>query len=164
MGMSDLFRYNPRTGVLRWKTTQGGRVKVGQVAGSLQTNHKGKPYERRYLHVRVDGRFLYVHRIVYEIMTGKSVPKGKQIDHRNNDGTDNRWKNLRIASRSENMMNRTRNRVRVYDLPKGIRLHRRDNLYVARLGKWQKYFKTVGAAKEAYDAEATRRFGEFARS
>src|SRR5881392_2369022 len=103
MNFNQLFTYNPRTGILRWKISRSNRIKVGQVAGSVQTNHKGKLYERQYLHVNVGGRFLFVHRIIYQMVRGHAVPKRKQIDHRNGDGTDNRWKNLRVASRSQNM-------------------------------------------------------------
>jgi HNH endonuclease len=164
MNFNQLFTYNPRTGVLRWKISRSNRIKVGQVAGSVQTNHKGKSYERQYLHVRVGGRFFFVHRIIYWMMTGQSVPIGKQIDHRNGDGTDNRWSNLRVASRSQNMGNRDRNRVRVRNLPKGIGWHSRDGLYVANFrGRNIKYSKSLQAVVAARQTVAKAYYREFAR-
>jgi hypothetical protein len=164
MNFNQLFTYSPRTGILRWKISRSNRIKVGQVAGSLQTNHAGKPYERRYLHVRVGGRFFFVHRIIYQMMTGRPVPVGKQIDHKNGDGTDNRWLNLRVASRSQNMGNRLRNRVRVRDLPKGIQWHGRDQLYVACFNnRGIKYSKSLRVAVAARRAAALAYYGEFAR-
>jgi hypothetical protein len=164
VNFNHLFTYDPRTGILRWKISRSNRIKVGQVAGSVQTNHKGKPYERRYLHVRVDGRCFFVHRIIYKMVTGRSVPKRKQIDHKNGDGTDNRWKNLRVASRSQNMGNRDRNQLRKRNLPKGIQWHGRDQLYVARFdGRNIKYSKSLQVAVAARRAAALAYYGEFAR-
>ena len=164
MKFSQLFIYDPETGILRWKISRSNRIKVGQIAGSIQTNHKGRAYERQYLHVSIGGRFFFVHRIVYRMMTGRSVPKGKQIDHENGDGTDNRWSNLRVGTRSQNMGNRDRNRTRKRNLPKGIQWHGRDQLYYARLAdRTIKYSKSLQVVVAAYRAAAKAYYGKFAR-
>jgi HNH endonuclease len=162
---NELFNYDPATGILTWKVSRSNRVRPGQIAGSLQIGHKNKPYERRYLHVSVCKRMFLVHRIAYEMMTGAPVPPGMQIDHVDGDGTNNKWANLRPATRSQNMGNRGRNRFRKHDLPKGIGWHGPDRLYVARIaGRTVKYSKSLTAAKAAYDEAAADYFGEFARS
>ena len=46
----------------------------------------------------------FSHRIVYETFVGE-IPKGFEIDHINTIRTDNRLENLRIVTRSENMLN-----------------------------------------------------------
>jgi len=48
----------------------------------------------------------FVHRAIYELMTGKPIPKGLQIDHINGDRLDNRWINLRIVTHRQNHMNK----------------------------------------------------------
>lgn len=56
-----------------------------------------------YACVRVGGRVLLAHRIIYAIVYGE-MPKG-EIDHINKNRMDNRIENLRDVSRSENMHN-----------------------------------------------------------
>jgi len=164
MNFADLFDYDPESGLLTWKVRRSNRIAVGQVAGAKQINHSSKAYRRHYLHVRLaEGTFL-VHRIVWEIVTGEPVPAGMQIDHIDNDGTNNRWTNLRLGSRSQNMGNRRRNRSRKYDLPKGVQYHIRDDLYVGRLGdRAIKYSKNIAVAEAAYNEAAEKHYGEFAR-
>lgn len=160
-----LFSYNPETGILVRKIKTSNRTPVGTIAGSRKENHKGKPYSRNYLQTRVLGKIQYVHRIIYVMMTGENVPFGKEIDHINGDGTDNRWVNLRLATKSQNMGNRTSNRKRIRDLPKGVNYHKRDRLYGAKLaGRNLGYFKKIEDAKRAYDEYSEQYYGEFHRS
>lgn len=165
MIFSELFNYDAVTGLLTWKVSRSNRIKIGQAAGSLQINHKNKSHERHYLHVRLaEGTFL-VHRIIFEMMTGLPVPQNKQLDHKDGDGTNNRWGNLRLASRSENMGNRSRNRFRKRDLPKGIGWHNRDCLYTARIAdRGVKCSKSLAVARAAYNEAANDYFGEFAKN
>src|SRR5699024_11334021 len=57
-------------------------------------------------------------------------PKGKTIDHINHDKLDNRLSNLRIASYADNQANR-RKLKRTSSNYKGVRYHRRDNVWHA---------------------------------
>jgi len=96
--LRTLFSYSKRTGILRWKTIRkSSPAKVGEPAGAS--------YEGRYL---ILGLYKYglfaVHRLIYGIVTGQD-PGVKEIDHRNGNGFDNRWKNLRLATRNENCRN-----------------------------------------------------------
>lgn len=45
----------------------------------------------------------YMHRVIWELKKGKCPPK---LDHKNRDGLDNRIRNLRPASHSQNLLNR----------------------------------------------------------
>ncbi len=160
----ERFNYDPETGLLTWKTPRSNRVKVGDIAGSIATTHIGKPYERRYLRVHTMEGLLLAHRIIFEMMTGKPMPEGKHIDHRDNDGLNNKWENLRLCSRSQNMGNRDRNKTRVRDLPKGIDWHSRDSLYIARIGnRAVKYTKSLDEAIAARNEASIKHFGEFHR-
>ena len=50
-----------------------------------------------------------VHRIVWEAVTGEPIPKGMQINHRNEIKTSNMISNLELVSHKENINYGTRN-------------------------------------------------------
>lgn len=88
-----MFTYDPGSGEVRRLPHQG-------TGGST-----GAPRDSRtkYLRFQVRGRYVYAHRIAWCLMTG-DWPHG-DIDHVNGDGGDNRWLNLRVATRAENSQN-----------------------------------------------------------
>ena len=49
-----------------------------------------------YAYTRVNGKHIAMHRLLL------IVPKGKEIDHINRKGWDNRINNLRVVTRSQN--------------------------------------------------------------
>lgn len=91
-----LLIYDRRTGALTWRVARG-RVSAGSLAGS---------WKKRYLYIGLFGETFLAHRVIWLIVTGR-WPEG-DIDHRNGDTSNNRWKNLRDASKSLNMRNRHR--------------------------------------------------------
>ena len=50
-----------------------------------------------------------VHRIVYEAVTGQPIPDGLDVNHINEDKSDNRFENLNLMTRQENINHGTRN-------------------------------------------------------
>ena len=97
-------------------------------------------------------------------MTG-SWP-AKDIDHKDGDGLNNSWCNLREATRLENSGN-SRRRSDNTSGAKGVRLDR--GKWIAQIvvaGKLRRLgtFNTLEAAAAAYEAAATEHFGEFART
>ncbi|ACF15901.1 gp3.8 [Escherichia phage 13a] len=80
---------------LRWADT--ARRNRGKPAGSL---HKSG-----YYYLKLEGKHLAVHRVVYAKHHGVPLSSIREIDHINCVKTDNRVENLRECSRSENMMN-----------------------------------------------------------
>lgn len=97
-------------------------------------------------------------------MTGDWPPD--DVDHRDLNKANNKWTNLRLATRSQNVANgarRTDNRSGF----KGVT--RRGNKWEARIraGGLLHYlglFETTEAAHEAYCAAAAKLHGEFARA
>lgn len=106
-----------------------------------------------------------LHYDVLEIK-GVEVPPGHVIDHINNDTLDCQFHNLRVATRSQNNANRRVSR-KSRSKYRGVTLTQ-DGKYTARCGPKMKcrslgrYDLEIDAAK-AYDAEARRVWGQFAK-
>jgi HNH endonuclease len=101
----DILRYDPKSGKFSWKIhTHGyaGMINPGDVAG---TRTKSK---NRYIMIGINGTLYRAHRLAWYIMTGVWLRSSQDIDHVNGRQSDNRWKNLRLATRSENMLNMTK--------------------------------------------------------
>lgn len=113
---------------------------------------------------RPDGkkRLQYMHR---EIM---GAPPGVDVDHKRGDGLDNRRRNLRLATRSQNNQNQRNGRRHKSSRFKGVSWDGRDgrwHAYITPPGGRRKslgYFGGEAAAARAYDEAARRLFGEFA--
>lgn len=122
-----LLRYEPDTGIVRWNGR--GRLKDGRVAGALDKDG--------YLVVRIEGHRFPLHRVAFALHTGR-WPED-DLDHANGSRTDNRFVNLREASRAENNANsrhRTLNRS-------GFRgVH-----WCKNAGKWRVTMTIAGKAK-----------------
>ena len=101
---------------------------------------------------------LYMHRLIMD------AQKGQQIDHRNNNGLDNRRTNLRFCTNSQNQQNRRK--TQKTSKFKGVCWYSRDK-------KWQAGIKLNGKlyhlgtfnneveAAKVYDKKAKELFGEF---
>lgn len=125
-----------------------------------------KTYSKyNYYRVRVNGNQKLWHRHVYETFNLTTIPPKMQIDHVDNDSTNNLMMNLRLATHVEN--NRNQNKKTGCNTPyKGVSL-RNNNKYKAvihyngeykYLGQFQ---SAIDAAKE-YDKWALIYFKEFA--
>jgi hypothetical protein len=89
----QLFTYDPLEGVLRWNV-KGRGIQFGEPAGCL-TNGQ--------LNVSIGGKGTYVPRIIWLFMTGKWPQH--LVDHKDGVRLNNKWKNLREATNSQNSMN-----------------------------------------------------------
>lgn len=146
----ELFHYDPDTGVLTRRVSVGGGNYAGDVAGGKT------PYG--YLQVWVDGYMYLVHRIIWRHVTG--AWPDPFIDHRDGDGINNRWSNLREATHAQNHQNlaiRATNKSGFpgvsWDASRGkwkaqITLNRRNRC----IGR----FDSPEAAGQAYRAEKAR--------
>ncbi len=118
-----------------------------------------------YIYVLV-GKHYAAHRIAWLLMTGE-WPKA-DIDHRNKNRADNRWVNLREATRSQNLANQGPRPNNTSGL-KGVSWDAKNNKWVAQIskdGKARKIgrFQSKDEASAAYCAKAKELFGEFASS
>lgn len=87
--------YDPLTGALSWLV-----AKPGILAGTPINTISG---DGLYKVVGLDYKTYKQHRLIWLYMTG--VLPVQEVDHRDGDGTNNTWANLRLASSSENSMN-----------------------------------------------------------
>lgn len=94
--LKDILHYDPDTGLFTRIKRTANCVKIGDKAGTIDS--KG------YVQLRVNGKLVLAHRLAFFYMTGE-WPKD-QIDHINGVRDDNKWANLREATRSQNGMNR----------------------------------------------------------
>lgn len=104
-----------------------------------------------------------VHRLIFLMMSG-TLPE--IVDHINNDPLDNRWENLRAASKPQNTWNSKKRRNNSSGF-KGVR-RSKSNTWIAEITCMGKRFRigcypTPELAHEAYKAAAVLHFGEFAR-
>lgn len=145
--LKRLLAYNAKTGEFRWRESRGGRRK-GDLAGSLD--------DKGYRVIRLNRVLYRAHRLVWLLHTGE-LPE--IVDHINHERDDNRFKNLRAVTTSENNANmdmRSDNKSGF----KGVSFHKGSKRWVAKLqGKTLGYFNSPEQAAECYQAAARQQFG-----
>lgn len=151
-----LLSYDPNTG--KFIRLVGGKgFRAGFPAGDL---HKASGYA----YIGIDRKRYRAHRLAWLYMTGEWPI---EVDHMNGDRSDNRWGNLRLATRSQNNANGKRRSDNTSG-HKGVNWVARANLWRAYVnfdGKQKHigYFKDVDSAIAARIKAAKSQFGEFAR-
>jgi len=149
--------YDPATGVFEWLVSRPN-CRAGDVAGC--------PTRYGYVYVGLDGRKYMAHQLAWLWMTG--AWPAIRLDHRDLDKANNRWTNLRQATRSQNGANTKVSRKSASGL-KGITQDKRSGRWYAAITVNQKRRKlgghdTAEAAHAAYVKAAAEAFGEFARA
>lgn len=150
-----LLDYDPITGVFTRKVNAGA-AHAGDVAGHLTV--------RGYVTIGIDGKNYACHRLAFLWMTG-GFPA--EVDHRDLDKTNNRWANLRAASRSTNVMN-TRLDSKTRSGAKGVYWDSQNRCWRANVSVNGKQ-RHLGLFKEFADAVEFRQlaaemiYGDFCR-
>lgn len=152
--IKKLLSYDPHTGVFTWKMERGS-ARVGSVAGS--SNSKG------YVQIKVKSKIYLAHRLAFLYMEGAMPPA--MCDHINGVRSDNRWDNLRHATRAENSFN-TATRSTNTSGAKGVGWHKSTSKWQARTvinGKYKHLglFNNIEDAEVAVRAARTAAHGEF---
>ena len=124
-----------------------------------------------YLHIQLpDGTSynLKSHRIVYALYYNTVDFDGKDIDHINRNGKDNSPQNLRLATRHQNQLNRSKQKNNKIG-HKNIRYHHTCKKFTVQIGYKGKaiYFGSYSTLEEAIqvrDAKLKELAGEFFRT
>ena len=153
----QLFSYNPDTGDL----TRRSRKQNVFVEGVV-----GTPNNYGHLVVGAMGKTYLAHRIAWLIVTGEWPAIG--IDHVNGCSRDNRWCNLRLATKSQNAMNRGVQSNNASGL-KGVSWHKASKKWQAHIsvngrGKYLGLYEKASEAHAAYCTAAKELHGDFANT
>lgn len=152
----DLLWYDPSSGVIRWREYRTGNAMQNDLAGWVENGRR---------RIEIGGKAYLAHRVAYFLHTGKQPPRF--LDHRDGDALNNRFANLRPATRRQNNRNKGvyANNSTGY---RGVTYCQDSGKYRARAGVNGKKkaigrFETAEAASQAYEDFTRKAYGEFYR-
>ena len=91
--VKEIYSYNPDTGDFQRK---GGYIGIEETSNKyLRAHYMGKTYS--------------VHRLIFIYMTG--IAPANDVDHIDHDRQNNKWSNLRLVTRKQNMQNASRSKA-----------------------------------------------------
>lgn len=145
--------YSKHTGLFLWRMQRGNSVTVaGSIAGTTRADG--------YVRIKIDGNFYRAHRLAWFYVTG--IWPSDQIDHKDRNRSNNRWNNLRQATRSQNGANMTRVKSSLKGAFKdGNRW--RSHIKVSGRCIYLGMFGSPESAHSAYVEAAKKYHGEFSR-
>lgn len=155
----SILDYNQETGVFTWKcrTIDTNKRWEGKIAGSKASNG--------YWRILIDYKQYLAHRLAWLYMTG-GWPTA-EVDHISGIKSENRWSNLRAATRIENGCNR---RVGLNNTSgfKGVHFHKSEKKWRAVIYHHKKqielgHFDTPEEAAYFYSYASEYYHGEFRR-
>ena len=94
--LKEYLDYNPDTGIFTWIKKPTNSVEVGQEAGAK--------HSKGYVQIQFKGNSYFAHRIAYYMYHGVD-PLENLVDHEYGDRSNNKIKDLRLASNAQNQMN-----------------------------------------------------------
>lgn len=155
--LREVLHYDAESGVFTWLIAPSSRALKGSRAGAVRPDG--------YRTIGVDGASYLAHRLAVFYMTCR-WPKA-DVDHINLIPGDDRWRNLREASRAENKANIRPPRTNSSGI-KGVTWNKKDRRWRAQIKVSGKHrviggYLTKAEAASAYERAAREAFGEFAR-
>lgn len=131
--LRDKLHYNPITGIFTWITKPNSKRKI------LIAGHTYK--STGYVTIRICKQLYLAHRLAFLYMLGYLPPY--QVDHINRVRNDNRWNNLRLATPSENNINKKQSENEMVGIGVRIRKGRPGIWYTAYIQKDNKKYRTM---------------------
>lgn len=162
MEIQDIVKYIPLTKGYVASVDDADFDDLNRFKWTLFTDPKSGAFYAYRGVVNSEGKWrpLLMHRYLMK------AKRGQLVDHKNGNGLDNRRRNMRFATHTQNQANRGAQRTNKLGV-KGVSAQ--GNRFIAKLthcGK-QHYFgcyKTIAEASNAYRRAAIRFFGEYARA
>jgi hypothetical protein len=148
--IAEVLDYDPNIGVFTWLVTLANRAPAGSLAGCVR--HDG------YLVIRIDKVLYLGHMLAWLLMTGEWPTT--EIDHKDQNPSNNKWSNLRLATHAQNITNQSVH----FDNKsghKGIYRHKNGRYYVNVGGTSHGGYANVEEAKAVYTRVAREYHGEF---
>lgn len=147
--------FDKETGEFFWKEKRPGGIEPGDKAGRINGNG--------YDEISIDCVRYKAHRLAWLYVYDKWPEKN--LDHIDGNRSNNKISNLREATQSQNMSNRSKTIINTSGY-KGVHFRRKKfEAYIRILGKRIDIgrFNSAEAAAIAYDVAAYKYFGEFAK-
>lgn len=120
--------YNESNGNFYWRTNKSKRIRAGDLAG--YTNEDG------YKFIRIDNKLYREHRLAWIYMYGEF---SGEIDHIDNNPSNNKIENLRVCTSSQNKQNMRKRKDNTSGV-KGLHWYKAYN-------KWQVNLTVNGKTK-----------------
>lgn len=169
--LRECFDYAPETGDLRWRErplTHFVDTRARTSWNARYARRRAGTENARRQTISIGNIRHLSYRIIWKLVTGNDPV---EIDHRDRDPLNNRWSNLRDATRSRNNANigvKRTNRLHM----KGVRLRATEagksrfhaQITIEGRSIFLGAFDTPDAARTAYIEAARKRWGEFAAS
>ncbi len=159
--LKSILEYYPDTGDWFWIVDRCS-AKEGSLAG-----HKQGKIGYEYIAITIDGVSYLAHRLAHLYMDGK-WPEN-HVDHEDLNGLNNKWENIRNATRSQNLGNQKLHSNNTSG-HKGVCWDKKAGKWIVRIQVNKKsqilgYFvkEDLLKAAEAYEIAALNLFKEFAR-
>ena len=150
----SILRYERSTGLFRWRHDHRWNAKAGSIAGSIHAHG--------YRIIKIDGVGYPAHRLAWLVVNGYFPDC--EIDHKNRIRSDNRFRNLREATRTQNTWNA---KIKTTSSTGHRGVSKRRGRWLARIQVHKRrihlgYFDTADKARRAYAAAAKDFHGSFA--
>lgn len=170
--LHERLHYDPLTGVFVWhplpedpgsarRGTSNPQVWNNRYAGKRAGRIKKMRSGPSYVCIHLYGREYRAHRLAWLYMTGEWP--SQEIDHRDVNGLNNAWGNLRLATTHQNHGNQGAAKRNTSGF-KGVSFHKLRGRWRATIAnKHLGLFDTPEEAHAAYCEAAQEYFGRFAR-
>ena len=149
MNIKSILNYEPSTGLFTW-VARRGKVKANSIAGYVDKDG--------YVRIGVNYKQYYAHTLAW-LYVYDSWPS-LEIDHKNQIKNDNRIKNLRQVTRSENSQNKQLQKNNSSGF-RGVDWHKTNQKWRAKIKIKNQlyhrgYFDSIEDAAKAYQAASEK--------
>jgi hypothetical protein len=161
--LNEVLYIDPETGECYWKVSNNNRIVIGDRAGCIRKDPRSNLYYRT---IQIDGKKYSEHILIWFFVKRKWPSRG--IDHKNLDGLDNKIKNLRLCTGTQNKGNSKKRKDNTSGY-KGICWNKKRKKWEVQIQYKRKHI-SLGFFDDPYKGhlkyckEHKKLFGEFSRT